>query len=114
MTKKIHISPGAPEPIGPYSQAVEAGDLIFLSGQIPADPQTGEVVEGDIQAQTRRVMDNLTAVLGTAGCAMKDVVKVTLYIRNMDDFPKINEVYGEYLKKDPPARADLIAVIPQQ
>ncbi len=105
MAKKIHFSPGAPEPIGPYSQAVEAAGLVYLSGQIPMDPATGEVVEGDVQAQTRQVMENLSAVLSTAGCSMADVVKVTLFIRDMDEFPKINEVYGEYFREDPPARA---------
>jgi 2-iminobutanoate/2-iminopropanoate deaminase len=105
MVKKIIFSPGAPEPIGPYSQAVEAGGFVYLSGQIPVDPATGGVVEGDVQAQTRQVMENLAGVLATAGCSMADVVKVTLFIRDMDEFPKINEVYGEYFKTDPPARA---------
>jgi 2-iminobutanoate/2-iminopropanoate deaminase len=105
MSKKIYQSPGAPEPIGPYSQAVEAGGFIFLSGQIPVDPKTGKVVGDDASDQTRRVMDNLAAVLATAGCAMKDVIKVTLYIKDMDQFPAINEVYGEYFPSNPPARA---------
>ena len=105
MGKKIHCSGGAPEPIGPYSQAVEAGGMLFLSGQIPVDPATGDVVEGGVREQTRRVLENLTAVLSAAGCSVKDVVKVNLYITDMGDFPEINGVYEQYFREDPPARA---------
>jgi 2-iminobutanoate/2-iminopropanoate deaminase len=95
----------APKAIGPYSQAVEAGGFVFVSGQIPIDPKTGNVVQSDIKIQARQVMENASAILAAAGCGMKNVVKATLYLRNMADFGLVNEVYGGYFPSDPPARA---------
>ena len=95
----------APAPIGPYSQAVKAHGFLFLSGQIPLDPGSGEVVQGSIEAQTERVMENLAAVLGQAGLAPSDVVKTSIYLADMADFPRVNEVYGRYFGESKPARS---------
>lgn len=94
----------APEAIGPYSQAVVAGDFLYASGAIPIDPATGEIVEG-IEKQTAQVMENLKNVLQAANADFSQVVKFTIYLQNMDDFQKVNEVYGSYLEKPYPARA---------
>lgn len=104
---------GAPLVLGPYSQAVRASALLFLSGQIPLDPATGELVEGDIAAQTRRVMDNLAAVLAAAGGGLADLVKTTIYVTDLGDFGVVNAVYGGYFDDDPPARATVeVAALP--
>lgn len=103
--KWIIKSDKAPKAIGPYSQAIEAGGFVFVSGQIPLDPKTGDVVTGDIRDQTRRVMENAGAILAAAGCRFPDVVKVTIYLKNMADFAAVNEVYGGYFPSEPPARA---------
>lgn len=95
----------APQAIGPYSQAVEANGFVFVSGQIPLDPKTGNIVAGDIREQTRRVMENGKAILAKAGCAMSDVAKATIYLKNIADFAAVNEIYGSYFPIDPPARA---------
>ncbi len=105
MGRKIIKTTDAPQAIGPYSQAVEAGGFVFVSGQIPIDPKTGNVVQADIKGQTKQVMDNARAILVAAGCNMARVVKVTIYIKNMNDFASVNEVYGGYFPVDPPARA---------
>lgn len=105
MDKKIIKSADAPQAIGPYSQAVEAGGFVFVSGQIPIDPKSGNVVQVDIKAQTRQVMENAHAVLSAAGCGMSKVVKATIYLKNISDFVEVNEVYGGYFPSDPPARA---------
>jgi len=103
---KIVSTQGAPGAIGPYSQAVRAGDLVFCSGQIALDPASGALVgEGDVAAQTRRVMDNLGAVLEAAGASFASVVKTTIYLADMNDFATVNEAYGERFPTDPPARA---------
>lgn len=102
-------TPDAPAAIGPYSQAVQHGGLVFLSGQIPLDPRTGALVEGDIAAQTERVMLNLEAVLRAAGCTFAHVVRSTIYLADMADFARVNEVYGKRFVKDPPARATVQA-----
>jgi 2-iminobutanoate/2-iminopropanoate deaminase len=100
--------------VGPYSQAVEAGGFVFCSGQIPLDPQTGAIIEGDIGNATRQVMDNLGAVLEEAGLTMKDVVKTTIYLKNLDDFPVVNEIYGSYFDGQYPARATVqVAGLPK-
>ncbi|SER29181.1 2-iminobutanoate/2-iminopropanoate deaminase [Gracilibacillus ureilyticus] len=104
MVKAIHTN-NAPQAIGPYSQAIDAGDLVFVSGQIPLNPETMEVVEGDIAKQTEQVMNNLQAVLTEAGLSFANVVKFTIYITNMDDFATINEAYAKFLKEPYPARA---------
>src|SRR6266849_1365391 len=94
--KKIVATEKAPKAIGPYSQAVVYDGLAFLSGQIPLDPATGQLVEGDIAAETRRVMDNLAGVLAAAGLAFKDVVRTTIFLADINDFAKVNEIYGGY------------------
>ncbi len=99
----------APKAIGPYSQAVAHNGLVYLSGQIPLDPVTNQLVEGDITAQTERVLLNLAAVLEAAGSSLKKVLKTTVYLKNMDDFPKVNEVYGRYFDENPPARSTVEA-----
>lgn len=95
----------APQAIGPYSQAIKAGGFVFVSGQIAIDPATSQVIQGDISAQTERVMKNLEAILRAAGSSLAQVVKSTVYIRNMSDFAPMNEVYGRFFKAAPPARA---------
>ncbi len=100
----------APKAIGPYSQAIKAGNLVFVSGQIPIDPATGEFVPGDVKAQTDRVMRNLTAILEGAGTSMDAVVRCTVYLADMDDFAAMNEVYGSYFTQPAPARATIQAV----
>lgn len=105
--KKIIKTTDAPPAIGPYSQAVEAGGFVFVSGQIPLDPGTGALVLGDIKEQTRRVMENAKAILSASGCVLSRVVKTTIYLANMNDFAAVNEVYGSYFPSDPPARATI-------
>jgi 2-iminobutanoate/2-iminopropanoate deaminase len=105
MAKKIIATKDAPSAIGPYSQAVRAGPFLFASGQIPIDPETGHVVEGDITVQTRRVLENLKAVLSGADLSFSDVVKTTIFITDMSQFSSVNEIYGEYFPFDPPARS---------
>ena len=105
MRKQIIHTSDAPQAIGPYSQAVRVGNLVFLSGQIPLDPASGNVVEGDIEVQTRRVMENLGAVLRAAGASFADVVKTTIFLADLGHFAKMNEVYGTYFTSEPPARA---------
>jgi 2-iminobutanoate/2-iminopropanoate deaminase len=104
----------APGAIGPYSQAIKAGGLVFLSGQIPLDPATGQIVTGDVAAQTERVMKNLSAVLEAAGCSFDDVVRTTIFLTNLGDFQVVNETYGRYFKAVPPARATVqVAALPR-
>ena len=105
MDKKVIKTAHALRSIGPYSQAVEAGGFVFVSGQIPIDPESGNVEQVDIKAQTRRVMENAHAILSAAGCGMSKVVKATIYLKNISDFADVNEVYGGYFPSDPPARA---------
>jgi 2-iminobutanoate/2-iminopropanoate deaminase len=104
----------APAAIGPYSQAIRAGGFVFLSGQIPLDPVTGALVEGDIAAQTDRVMKNLAGVLEAAGCTFDDVVRTTIFLANLADFQVVNETYGRYFHSVPPARATVqVAALPK-
>ena len=100
---------GAPEPVGPYSQAVVAGGFVFCSGQIALDPVTGTMVDGDVAAETAQVMDNLKAVLDAAGSSLDRAVKMTIYLSDMDDFAVVNEVYGRYFGDIPPARSTVQA-----
>jgi len=102
---EVIASDGAPAAIGPYSQAIRVGDWLFCSGQIPLDPATGELVTGPVEIQTRRVLDNLGAVLEAAGLGFDDVVKVTVFLRDLDDYAAMNAVYGEYFAGARPARA---------
>ena len=102
-------SDAAPKAIGPYSQAIRAGSLLFVSGQIPLDPATGAMVEGDIAAQTRRVFANLEAILEAAGASFDNVVRTTVYLADMNDFATVNEIYGTYFSSPAPARATVQA-----
>jgi len=99
----------APAPIGPYSQAIRAGGLIFLSGQIPIDPATGGLVEGDVSTQTTQVLKNIAAVLAAAGSSVSRVVKTTVFLKNLDDFAKFNQVYAGYFGETRPARSTVQA-----
>jgi 2-iminobutanoate/2-iminopropanoate deaminase len=103
--KRVIRTTEAPQAIGPYSQAVEAGGFVFVSGQIALDPATGQVVAGGVREQARRVMENAKAVIAAAGCGMQDVVKTTIYLKDLADFAAVNEVYAGYFPADPPARA---------
>ena len=103
--RKVIKTDKAPAVIGPYSQAIEANGLIFISGQIPIDPSTGKIVEGGIKEQTHQVMKNIGAILNTAGCTYSNVVKSTCLLANMDDFKDMNDVYSQYYTENPPARA---------
>jgi 2-iminobutanoate/2-iminopropanoate deaminase len=105
MMRKIVNTLDAPQAIGPYSQAVEAGGFVFVSGQIPIDPKSGKVLQADTGVQARLVMENAKAILSAAGCSMLNVVKSTIYLKNMADFATVNEIYGGYFLTDPPARA---------
>ena len=109
MPKKHIQTKDAPQPIGPYSQAVISGGLLFCSGQIALDPATGEVVPGDVAAQTERVLKNLLAVLKEAKMGPENVVKATVFLADMADFPKMNEIYAKYMGQDPPARTTIAA-----
>ncbi len=112
--KQSISSPNAPKAIGPYSQAVRAGDLLFLSGQVPLDPGTGSLIDGDIAAQTRRVLDNIGAVLAAGGRSFADVVRTTVFLADMNDFTAMNEVYGQYFSEPYPARATVqVARLPK-
>ena len=99
----------APAPIGPYSQAIRAGGLIFLSGQIPIDPATGGLVEGDVVDQSSQVLKNIEAVLSAAGSSVSRVVKTTVFLKNLDDFAKFNQVYSKYFGETRPARSTVQA-----
>ena len=103
--KEIISTPNAPAAIGPYSQAIKAGNLLFISGQVPLDPATGEVVEGDITVQTHRVLDNVKAILAEAGADFSNVVKTTVFLKDMNDFVPMNRVYAEYYPENCPARS---------
>jgi 2-iminobutanoate/2-iminopropanoate deaminase len=112
--KKIVSSVGAPKAIGPYSQAVVHNGLAYLSGQIALDPVSGQIVEGDIAVQTERVLQNLKAVLEACGSSMEQVLKTTVFVKDMADFPRMNEVYGRYFSVNPPARATVeVARLPR-
>ncbi|GGF34637.1 RidA family protein [Echinicola rosea] len=104
MAKNIIYSEEAPAPIGPYSQAVLAGNTLYISGQIALDAQTGELINENITEETHAVMKNLDAILSAAGYSFGDVVKCSIFIKNMDDFGTINEAYGQYFPSNPPAR----------
>jgi 2-iminobutanoate/2-iminopropanoate deaminase len=106
---KIIATEHAPRAIGPYSQAVLANGFAFLSGQIPLDPATNQLVEGDVAVQTARVLENLKAVLEACGSSLNKVVKTTVFLRDMADFPRMNEVYAQYFAVNPPARSTVQA-----
>ena len=105
MEKKIICANNAPTPIGPYSQAVQFGNLLFVSGQIPLDPATGNLVMADIKEETRQVMENLKAILTEAGLGFDNVLKSTIFLTDMGQFAQVNEIYGSYYPENSPARA---------
>lgn len=109
MNQKRIETTRAPKPVGPYSQAVAAGNMLFASGQIPLDPETGQIVEGDIEVQTERVLKNLLEVLKEAKMSASNVVKTTVYLTDLTDFGRMNTVYERYLGKEPPARTTIQA-----
>lgn len=112
--KKIIITDKAPAPVGPYSQAVQLGNMLFCSGQIAIDPATNEVQKGSVQEQTELVLKNISAVLTTAGYSFEDVVKTTIFLTSMTDFPVVNEIYEKYFKVNPPARSTVaVAGLPK-
>ena len=107
-------SPNAPKAIGPYSPAVRAGQLLFVSGQVPLDPATGQMVAGDVAAQTRRVLDNIGALLEAGNRSFADVVRTTIFLADMNDFAAVNEIYGRYFSEPYPARATVqVARLPK-
>ena len=105
MKHQVIHTENAPAAIGPYSQAIKAGNMLFVSGQVPFVPETMEIVEGDVQAQTRQSLTNVQAILKEAGADFSDVVKTTVFIKDMNEFAQINEVYGEFFGENKPARA---------
>src|SRR5215213_1765918 len=107
--KEIISTENAPGAIGPYSQAVKTGNMVFVSGQIPIDPQTGEFVSNDVAEQTEQVLKNLSAVLEAAGASLNNVVKTTVFLADMNDFTAMNEVYARYFSENKPARATVQA-----
>ncbi len=112
--KKVILTNNAPAPIGPYSQAIEIGDLVFCSGQIPLDPATNQMLTGDVKEQAELVMKNVEAVLKAAGLTFHNVVKTTIFLTNMSDFQSVNEVYGRYFPDRPPARSTVaVAGLPK-
>ena len=114
MAKEVISTKAAPAAIGPYSQAIRVGNLLFVSGQIPIDPATGEVVAGDIRVQTGQVMKNLTAILTAAGSSLDRVAKTTVYLRDLSEFSAMNEVYAQFFGGEPPARATVqVARLPR-
>lgn len=113
--KKCIATDKAPQAIGPYSQAVEAGGFIFVSGQIPLVPATGEIVKGDIEAQTTQVLENLREILTAAGSSLAQAVKTTVYLTDITDFSRVNDVYARYFTKEPPARVCVeVSDLPKQ
>lgn len=114
MSKKVVSTPEAPAAVGAYSQAIVANGFVYCSGQVPLDPQSGELVRGSIADQTRRCLENLSAVLSAAGTSLDDVVKVTAFLLDMNDFPEFNEAYSEFFGDEPPARATVaVAGLPK-
>jgi 2-iminobutanoate/2-iminopropanoate deaminase len=114
MIRETVSTDKAPKAIGPYEQAIKAGGLVYTAGQIPIDPQSGNLIAGGIAEQTRQVLENLKAVLEAAGSSLEQVVKATVFLKNMADFAALNEVYGEYLGKAKPARSTVaVAELPR-
>ena len=112
--KKIISTSEAPAAVGPYSQAVRVGDTIYCAGQIPLDPKSGEIVSGGIEAQTRRVLDNITAVLRAERLTFANIVKTTIFLMDLADFQKVNEIYASYFAQQPPARSTVqVAGLPK-
>lgn len=114
MSKECVIASGAPAALGPYSHANKAGNFVFASGQLGIDPATGALVEGGIRAQARQALQNLAIVLTKSGCSLSDVVKTTVFLKDIKDFAAVNEVYGSFFQKDFPARSAIqVAALPK-
>jgi len=114
MAKKIIYTADAPAPIGPYSQAVQSGNTLFVSGQIAIDPASGDLVTSSIEDETKQVMKNLQAILTAAGMDFSNVIKCSIFLQDMNNFPKVNEIYGQYFQTDPPARETVeVAKLPK-
>jgi len=114
MGKRVIHTDRAPKAIGPYSQAIQAGNFLFLSGQIPLDPKTGELVKGDIRQQTRQVLENIKGVLESQKLGMENVVKITIFLKDIGNFNQVNEVYATYFPSSPPARSTVeVARLPR-
>lgn len=114
MNKQVIATQDAPQAIGPYSQAIKAGGFVFISGQIPIDPSSGEIVQGGIEEQTKQVMSNIKAILSAAGLGFENVVKTTIFLADLSHFAKVNEIYGQHFASNPPARATIqVAALPK-
>jgi len=111
--KEAVFTEKAPKPVGPYSQAIKVGKFLFISGQIPIDPKSGKLVDGGIKEQTRRVLENIKAIVEAAGFSMNDIVKVFVFLRDLKQFPEFNEEYAKYFKDNPPARVTVGADLPK-
>src|SRR4030081_1799760 len=112
--KKIISTSEAPAAVGPYSQAIRVGSTVYCAGQIPLDPKSGQIVSGGIEAQTRRVLDNIGAVLRAEGLTLDEVVKTTIFLMDLADFQTVNEIYASYFKQEPPARSTVqVAGLPK-
>ena len=112
--REVIATDAGPKAIGPYSQAIKANGLVFLSGQIPLDPATQQLIAGDVAAQTERVLQNITGILTAAGSSLAQVVKTTVFLKNMNDFAAMNDVYGRYFSAEPPARSTVeVARLPK-
>jgi 2-iminobutanoate/2-iminopropanoate deaminase len=109
MTKDLIRTQNAPQPLGPYSQGIKAGNLLFVSGQGPIDPKTGKMIEVDIEKQTRQTLQNIKAIVEASGLTMSDVVKVSVFLKDASDFPKMNEVYKTFFQEGPPTRTTIQA-----
>jgi 2-iminobutanoate/2-iminopropanoate deaminase len=104
MSKTVIYSASAPDPIGPYSQAIQAGNMVFISGQIAIQRSTGQILTGSIEEETTMVMSNISDILKAAGMDFSNIVKTTIFLKDMNSFPKVNEIYGKYFTQNPPAR----------
>jgi len=114
MKKKVVQTEKAPKAIGPYSQAIQAGGFLFLSGQVPLDPKTGELIRGDVSQQTKQVLENIKGVLESQKLGMEDGVKVTIFLKNISNFNQVNEIYSTYFPTSPPARSTVeVARLPR-
>jgi 2-iminobutanoate/2-iminopropanoate deaminase len=111
--RQLVRTPNAPQPLGPYSQGVKAGNLLFVAGQGATDPKTGQMDE-EIETQTRQTLTNIKGIVEASGFSMRDVVKVSIFLKNMEDFKKVNEVYKTFFPEDPPARTTVEAKLPAQ
>jgi len=110
--KQVIISEKAPRPVGPYSQAIKVGNLVFVAGQGPVDPKTGKIVSGDIQEQTKQTFRNIEAILNAAELTLEHVVKVSVFLKNIGDFSRMNEIYATLFKREQPARTTVQASLP--